>query len=81
MLNELVGSLKEKGITFTYDDALVELLTKKSYSLTYGARNLRRQVQKDLEDPIATKIIESYQHPITQLKALEQDGKLELLAL
>ena len=40
MLNELVGSLKEKGITFTYDDALVELLTKKSYSLTHGARNL-----------------------------------------
>ena len=32
------------------DDALVELLTKKSYSLTYGARNLRRTIQKELED-------------------------------
>ena len=45
------------------------------------ARNLRRQVQKDLEDPIATKIIESYMSPITQLKASANDSKIELLAL
>ena len=51
MLNELVGSLKEKGITFTYDDALVELLTKKSYSLTYGARNLRRTIRRSWRTP------------------------------
>ena len=49
MLDELVGALKEKGITFTYDDALVDFLTKKSYSMTYGARNLRRLIQKELE--------------------------------
>ena len=81
MLNELVGSLKEKGITFTYDDALVELLTKKSYSLTYGARNLRRTIQKELEDPMATKIIDSYEHPITQVKATVEDGAIRLYTL
>ena len=81
MLNELVGSLREKGITFTYDDALVELLTKKSYSLTYGARNLRRTIQKELEDPMATKIIDSYEHPITQVKATVEDGAIRLYTL
>ncbi len=52
----------------------MELLTKKSYSLTYGARNLRRTIQKELEDPMATKIIDSYEHPITQVKATVEDG-------
>ena len=63
MLRELQDALKEKGITFTWDDALLDYLVKKSYSMTYGARNLRRQIQKDLEDDIATKLIDSSLHP------------------
>ena len=81
MLNELAGSLKEKGITFTYDDALVAWLTHKSYSLTYGARNLRRTIQKEVEDPMATKIIDSYENPITQVKATVEDEKVRLYTL
>ena len=81
MLNELAGSLKEKGITFTYDDALVAWLTHKSYSLTYGARNLRRTIQKEVEDPVATKIIDSYENPITQVKATVEDEKVRLYTL
>ncbi|MEG2118997.1 MAG: ATP-dependent Clp protease ATP-binding subunit, partial [Pseudoflavonifractor sp.] len=74
MLGELVASLADKGITFTYDEALLNPLVKKSYSLTYGARNLRRQIQKDLEDPIAGKIIDSYLHPIVHISATS-DGE------
>ena len=81
MLNELAGSLKEKGITFTYDDALVAWLTHKYYSLTYGARNLRRTIQKEVEDPMATKIIDSYENPITQVKATVEDEKVRLYTL
>ena len=81
MLGELTDNLRDKGITFTWDESVLDHLVKTSYSLTYGARNLRRQVQKDLEDPIATKIIDSYLEPITQLKAVGKDGKIELLAL
>ena len=69
MLRELQDALKEKGITFTWDDALLDYLVKKSYSMTYGARNLRRQIQKDLEDDIATKLIDSYLHPIPSIHA------------
>jgi ATP-dependent Clp protease ATP-binding subunit ClpA len=81
MLEELAGSLKEKAITFTYDDALVAHLIHKSYSHTYGARNLRRTIQKELEDPMATRIIDSYEHPITQVKATVEDDKVTLVCL
>ena len=81
MLQELTDNLREKGITFTWDDSVLDYLVKKSYSATYGARNLRRQIQKDLEDPIATKIIDSYQTPVTQIKAVGEDESLSILAL
>ena len=76
MLDELRDSLKEKGITFSYDVALVDFLTKKSYSRTYGARNLRRTIQKELEDPMATKIIDSYETPIIGVDATAQEEKV-----
>ena len=78
MLKELQDSLKDKGITFTYEPSLVDYLTEKSYSITYGARNLRRCIQKDLEDPMATRIIESYESPIPQIRARAQDGAVVL---
>ena len=81
MLGELQTSLKEKGITFTYDDALVAFLTHQSYSRTYGARNLRRTIQKELEDPMATKIIDSYEHPVTQIKATVENEEIKLYTL
>ncbi len=81
MLDELVASLKEKSITFTYDDALVAWLTHKSYSLTYGARNLRRTIQKEVEDPLATRIIESYETPFTQVRATVEEEKVRLYTL
>ena len=77
-LIELRDSLREKGYTFTYDDALVEHLVKSSYSAAYGARNLRRCIQKELEDPMAFQIIDSFEHPITQLRATAEDGKVRL---
>ena len=78
MLDELRDSLREKGYTFTYDDALVSHLVHSSYSAAYGARNLRRCIQKELEDPMAVQIIDSFEHPITQLRATAEDGKVRL---
>ncbi|MBQ7713885.1 MAG: ATP-dependent Clp protease ATP-binding subunit, partial [Oscillospiraceae bacterium] len=81
MLSELQTSLKEKGLHFTYDDAVVDYLVQKSFSQTYGARNLRRAIQKELEDVMAAKIIDSYENPVTELKAVMADGKPALLAM
>ena len=81
MLEELRTSLSDKGYTFRYDDALVDYLVEKSYSMTYGARNLRRQIQKELEDPMAARIIDSFENPITQISATAADGTVQLYTL
>ncbi|MCI8914066.1 MAG: ATP-dependent Clp protease ATP-binding subunit, partial [Lawsonibacter sp.] len=81
MLKELVQTLKDKEINFTWDETLLDYLVKKSYSAAYGARNLRRLIQKELEDAIAVRLIEGYQNPVSQLKAVSNGETLELLAL
>ncbi len=78
MLDELRASLKEKGLALNYDDNLVKYLVKKSYSATYGARNLRRTIQKEVEDALASEIINSFDHPITQISATAEDEKVVL---
>ena len=68
MLKELQDSLSTRGLNLFWDDDLRRLLVKKAYSVTYGARNLRRTIQKELEDPISEAIIDSFQHPISAIR-------------
>ena len=81
MLDELKASLADKGFGFMYDDGVVDVLVKKSYSAAYGARNLRRCIQKELEDPMANLIIDAFEHPVTQLKATAEDGQIKLYSM
>ena len=81
MLQELQDSLAEKGIVFTWQDSLLDYLVEKSYSAAYGARNLRRLIQKELEDAIASRIIDNWQHPVARLDASSDGEQLVLSAL
>ena len=81
MLSELRQSLESRGIDFTWDESVKDYLVKKSYSVAYGARNLRRAIQTDLEDPIAERIIQSYVEPFRSIKATCEDGKIRLETL
>ena len=81
MLDELQKSLEDKGLHFTWDEDVEDYLVKKSYSATYGARNLRRTIQKELEEVMAAQIIDSYEHPVTQIHASMEDGKLVVRSL
>ena len=67
MLSELRQSLQSRGLSLTWDGAIRDLLVKEAYSVTYGARNLRRTIQRRLEDPISEKIIDSFEHPISAI--------------
>ena len=78
MLAELQQSLEGRGIAFTWDECVKDYLVKKSYSVAYGARNLRRAIQTDLEDPIAERIIKSYVDPFRSIKATCEDGTIKL---
>ena len=81
MLTELQMSLADKGFHFTWDDGLIDVLVKKSYSAAYGARNLRRTIQKEIEDPMAVQIINAYEHPITQIKATAETDEIKIYTL
>lgn len=78
MLGELKTALEERGVALTWSDDVMTWLTKKSYSATYGARNLRRTIQKEIEDPIAEAIIDSFQHPIHAIALQAGEDKIQL---
>lgn len=78
MLGDLQEVLAEKGITLEYDDKAVEYLVNKGYSEKYGARNLRRLIQTDVEDQVAAMIIESYASPIKHVFVTAQGDKIQI---
>ena len=74
MLGELKQSLETRGLTLTWGDEVRSYLVKKAFSTVYGARNLRRTIQRDLEDPISERIIDSFEKPISSIRIkLEND--------
>jgi len=78
MLKELKDSLSARGLELTWEESLRQLLTKKAYSMVYGARNLRRTIQKELEDPISEAIIDSFEHPISTIHILVEEDSVKL---
>ena len=78
MLRELQDSLSARGLTLTWDETVKALLVKKAYSALYGARNLRRTIQRELEDPISQAIIDSFEHPISAIRILTDGDNFKL---
>ena len=78
MLKELKDSLTARGLTLTWDDDLRQLLVKKAFSTVYGARNLRRTIQRELEDPISEAIIDSFEHPISTIHIRVENEAVKL---
>ena len=74
MLDQLAAALAEKKITLTYTDAAADFIAEKSYSVKYGARNMRRYMQTEVEDALAEKIIASYDHRVTAAR-VDADGE------
>ena len=80
MLKELRDSLEARGLSLTIGEGVRELLVKKAYSVTYGARNLRRTIQQELEDPISERIIDSFETPISSITVSVNGDNIEVLA-
>jgi len=80
MLSELKQNLLDRGLTMSWDDTLRPYLVKKAYSVTYGARNLRRTIQTELEDPISEKIIDSFESPISSITITVENDEVKVTA-
>ena len=74
MLGEVHDLMREKGMELTWDESVIDYLVKKSYSLTYGARNLRRTIQKDIEDAMASVIVDGRRGNVKAIH-LTSDGE------
>ena len=81
MLDELAAALSARGLTFTYTDYAAARIAEESYSQKYGARNMRRYIQRQVEDPLAELLIADYARNLTQVRLSVRDGALKLDAL
>ena len=68
MLGQLASVLDERGIRLEYDEDAARFIAEKSYSEKYGAREMRRYIQKNIEDTAASQIISSYEKEVTAVK-------------
>ena len=81
MLGELKTALEEKGIALSYSDEALEYVGKKSYSAKFGARNMRRFIQTNIEDVIAERIIADYNRTITKVHINVKDGEIAVTCM
>ena len=78
MLGDLGKVLEERNITFTYTDAAAKLIADDSYSVKYGARNMRRYIQRNIEDVIAESIVSDVHGEIKAITVDVKDDKLSV---
>ncbi len=78
MLSDLKKVLEEKNISMVWDELAVKALCDKGYSDKYGARNLRRVIQTEVEDSLASAIIENYKAPISAVSLTAEEGKIKV---
>ena len=78
MLDELVAALAEKSLVLHYTPAAAALIAERSFSQKYGARHMRRYIQRHVEDPIAEAVIADYAHRLTGITLSVSDGELKV---
>ena len=81
MLGELTDALAEKSLTLKYTDAAAALIAERSFSAKFGARNMRRYIQRHVEDPIAEAVIADYAHTLSHVMVHVKDGELKVTCL
>ncbi|MBQ4090728.1 MAG: ATP-dependent Clp protease ATP-binding subunit, partial [Clostridia bacterium] len=78
MLSQLGEALIEKGITLVYTDEAARHIARESFSQKYGARNMRRYIQKQIEDKLAELIISDYFLSYTKALVEVKNGELSV---
>ena len=81
MMNELRDSMAERSVELTFDEGVIDYLKEKSYSVEYGARNLRRTIQKDIEDRIASELVDNYDRNISRVAVTGDASGVTILAV
>src|SRR5271157_1061284 len=75
-VSKVIERLKNKQIHLELDQSAKDLLVEKGYDPTYGARPMRRAVERFLEDPLAEEILKGNLHPNEPVTVTVEEGKL-----
>ncbi len=78
MLGEVREVLAQRGVALSWDDSLLDYLVKEAYSVTYGARNLRRLIQKQIEDVLAQRMIERRGEGTREIALSAPEGRIAI---
>ena len=76
MMSQLSSALSKKGIKLSYSDKVLSYIAKESFSEKYGARNMRRFIEKNIEDKLANEIISNYSSDIKEISVKLSNGNL-----
>ncbi len=80
MLDEYIESLNEKAIKLAYSKETCDLIAKKSINGKSGARDIRNNIRRDVEDEIASQIIEQGEDNINIVSVEVEDDKIKIIA-
>ena len=78
MMGQLADVLDERGFRLEWTQAAAALIAKESFSQKYGARNMRRYIQKHVEDALAECIVSDYLNHYTAATVSVHDGKIKV---
>ena len=77
-MQKMTDALKERGTTLTYTERVLDLIAEKSYSEKYGARNMRRYIQREIEDPLAEQMILAHEAGISHVALSVMDERIKI---
>ncbi|MBQ7407368.1 MAG: ATP-dependent Clp protease ATP-binding subunit [Clostridia bacterium] len=78
MTDKVAAHMAEKGIRITFDDAVLAKIAKESYSEKFGARNMRRYIEKNIEDLLAAAVIEHYKTRLSGVHFSVKENKISM---
>ncbi len=78
MMGKLCDHMREGGIKLIYGDDILNFIAKKSFSEKFGARNMRRFIEREIEDRIAEAVIENYETKLSGISISVSDDNIQL---
>ena len=77
MMKKLEAHMSEQGIKFIYTSEVLEFIAEKSFSEKFGARNMRRFIEREVEDRLASLVLDNYETKLTGVSLTMDDGSIK----
>ncbi|HHW90059.1 MAG TPA: ATP-dependent Clp protease ATP-binding subunit [Clostridiales bacterium] len=79
MLSDINKKLKDKNITITFSEDVLDMVTAQGYDPEYGARPLRRVIEQKIEDKLAEEMLAGNVKDNAALNCVLEDGEIKFV--